>query len=64
MLKLPPAAIESRWILDAGSTGLIMSADRHLEPRDQTWLLPGPEAHWAKVTFERYFLATRRSGKV
>ena len=64
MLKLPPASIDARWILDAGSTGVIMTADRFLEPREQTWLLPGPEAHWAKVTFEKYFLARLKSRRV
>jgi hypothetical protein len=28
------------------------------------WLIPGPEAHWAKVAFEKYFLATWRRGFV
>lgn len=63
-IRLPFGAIDAKCILDAGSTGIIMSSDRILAPRKHTWLIPGPEAHWAKVAFERYFLATRRRGFV
>jgi sulfide:quinone oxidoreductase len=50
--------------LDAGNTGIVMTADHLLEPRDHAWLIPGPEAHWAKLAFEKYFLATHRHGHV
>jgi sulfide:quinone oxidoreductase len=63
-VALPPSAIDAKYVLDAGNTGLIMSSDHFLEPRDHAWLIPGPEAHWAKVAFEKYFLATRRRGIV
>ena len=53
-----------RAVTDAGNTGLILSSDDFLGPRDHTWLIPGPEAHWAKVAFEKCFLATRRHGIV
>ncbi len=62
LLALPPAAIDAKCVLDAGNTGVIMSADRFLAPRKHAWLVPGPEAHWAKLAFEKYFLATRRRG--
>jgi sulfide:quinone oxidoreductase len=62
-VSLPPAAIDAKCVLDAGNTGVIMSADRMLEPRKHAWLVPGPEAHWAKLAFEKYFLATRRRGR-
>ena len=61
---LPPGAIDAKCILDAGNNGIIMSADHLLEPRSHAWLIPGPEAHWAKLAFEKYFLTTRRRGWV
>jgi sulfide:quinone oxidoreductase len=63
-VRLPFTAIDAKCILDAGSTGIIMLSDKILAPRKHQWLIPGPEAHWAKVAFERYFLATRRRGRV
>lgn len=63
LVSLPPGAIDAKCVLDAGSTGVIMSGDRMLAPRKHAWLVPGPEAHWAKLAFEKYFLATRRRGR-
>ncbi|MEM4408187.1 MAG: FAD/NAD(P)-binding oxidoreductase [Candidatus Caldarchaeum sp.] len=63
-IKLPFSAIDAKCILDAGSTGFIMISDHMLAPRKHEWLIPGPEAHWAKVAFEKYFLATRKRGLV
>jgi sulfide:quinone oxidoreductase len=59
---LPPAAIDAKCVLDAGNNGIIMLADHFLEPREHAWLVPGPEAHWAKLAFEKYFLSTHRRG--
>lgn len=61
---LAPGAIDAKCILDAGNNGIIMLADHFLEPREHAWLIPGPEAHWAKLAFEKYFLTTRRHGWV
>jgi len=61
-VRLPFGAIDAKCVLDAGNTGIIMSSDRILKPRKHEWLIPGPEAHWAKLAFEKYFLATRRRG--
>lgn len=61
-IALAPGAIEAKAILDAGNNGIIMVGDHFLEPRMYTWLLPGPEAHWAKIAFEKMFLATHRRG--
>lgn len=61
-VRLPFPSIDAKCILDAGNTGVIMTSDHILEPRDHAWLIPGPEAHWAKLAFEKYFLATRRRG--
>lgn len=63
-LSIPASAIDAKCVLDAGNNGIIMTADHLLEPRGHAWLIPGPEAHWAKVAFEKYFLATRRHGVV
>ncbi|HVC94555.1 MAG TPA: FAD-dependent oxidoreductase [Pirellulales bacterium] len=62
MISLPPGSIDAKCVLDAGNSGIIMSADHFLEPRKHAWLIPGPEAHWAKLAFEKYFLATHRHG--
>jgi sulfide:quinone oxidoreductase len=63
-VALPPGSIDAKCVLDAGNMGIIMSADHFLEPREHTWLIPGPEAHWAKLAFEKYFLTTRKRGMV
>ena len=62
LLSLSPGAIDAKCVLDAGNNGIIMTADRLLEPREHAWLIPGPEAHWAKLAFEKYFLTTHRMG--
>ena len=62
MIRLPPGAIDAKCVLDAGNNGIIMTADHFLEPRSHAWLIPGPEAHWAKLAFEKYFLYTRSHG--
>jgi len=62
LISLPFASIDAKCILDAGNTGVIMTSDHILEPRKHAWLIPGPEAHWAKLAFEKYFLETRKRG--
>lgn len=64
MVSLPPSAIDAKCVLDAGDTGIIMTADHFLEPREHAWLIPGPEAHWAKLAFEKYFLTKHKHGWV
>jgi sulfide:quinone oxidoreductase len=64
LVGLPPGSIDAKCILDAGNNGIIMTSDHFLEPRDHAWLIPGPEAHWAKLAFEKYFLATHKRGHV
>ncbi len=64
LIGLPPGSIDAKCVLDAGNNGIIMTADHFLEPRDHAWLIPGPEAHWAKLAFEKYFLATHKAGHV
>ncbi|MFO0676997.1 MAG: FAD-dependent oxidoreductase [Polyangiaceae bacterium] len=64
MISLPAGSIDAKCVLDAGNNGIIMTSDHFLEPRDHAWLVPGPEAHWAKLAFEKYFLATHKRGMV
>jgi sulfide:quinone oxidoreductase len=64
LVGLPAGSIDAKCILDAGNNGIIMTSDHFLEPRDHAWLIPGPEAHWAKLAFEKYFLATHKRGLV
>lgn len=64
LVGLPPGSIDAKCVLDAGNNGIIMTSDHFLEPRNHAWLIPGPEAHWAKLAFEKYFLATHRRGHV
>jgi sulfide:quinone oxidoreductase len=64
MVALPPAQIDAKCVMDAGDSGIIMSSDHYLEPRAQVWLIPGPEAHWAKLAFEKYFLTAHKLGLV
>lgn len=64
LVSLPPGSIDAKCVLDAGNNGIIMTSDHFLEPRSHAWLVPGPEAHWAKLAFEKYFLSTHRRGHV
>lgn len=54
---------DGKYILDGGDDGLVMSSSGRSPGADE-WVVPGFEAHWAKVAFERYFLATRSRGIV
>lgn len=51
-------------ILDAGNTGLAIKTDRVLGGGKHTHVMAGPQAHWAKVAFERVFLAARKRGSL
>jgi sulfide:quinone oxidoreductase len=51
-------------IMDAGNMGMMIVGDHMLSPREHEFIIPGPEAHWAKVAFEKYFLWTRRHAQV
>ncbi|MFN7979163.1 MAG: FAD-dependent oxidoreductase [Vicinamibacterales bacterium] len=51
-------------IMDTGNMGMIIAGDHMLSPREHEFIIPGPEAHWAKVAFEKYFLWTRRHAHV
>jgi len=51
-------------ILDAGNNGIIFKADHVLGNSEHAHVVAGPQAHWAKIAFERYFLTSRRHGMV
>jgi hypothetical protein len=56
-------------VLDAGNNGIIFKADHVLshgvhagEDVPSARVMSGPQAHWAKLAFERYFLSSRKRG--
>jgi NADH dehydrogenase FAD-containing subunit len=51
-------------VLDAGNNGVLILADKMLPPRKAAALIPGPQAHAAKLLFEKYFLWKARNGYV
>jgi sulfide:quinone oxidoreductase len=61
---LPLAELAAICVLDAGNNGIVFKADRVLGDGDHARVMAGPQAHWAKLAFERYFLASRKRGLV
>jgi sulfide:quinone oxidoreductase len=67
--SLPPEDLGAMCILDAGNNGVIFKAS-HVLARNETGngkvstahLSAGPHAHWAKLAFERVYLASRKRG--
>ena len=51
-------------VLDAGDDGIVFKADKVLGGADHAGVMAGPQAHWAKLAFERYVLASRKRGLV
>jgi NADH dehydrogenase FAD-containing subunit len=51
-------------VMDAGNNGVVILADKMLPPRKTGLLIPGPQAHLAKLMFEKYFLWKTRNGYV
>jgi sulfide:quinone oxidoreductase len=54
------ADMNALCIMDTGNMGMMIVGDHMLAPRAHEFIIPGPEAHWAKVAFEKYFMFTRR----
>ena len=42
--------------MDAGNMGMMILGDKMLSNRRFEVILPEPQAHWAKIGFEKYFL--------
>jgi NADH dehydrogenase FAD-containing subunit len=62
--RVPIDELGAICILDGGNTGIILKTDRVLGDAAHPHLMAGPQAHWAKVAFERFFIASRRRGHV
>ena len=62
--ELPLAELAAICVLDAGNNGIVFKADKVLGDGDHARVMAGPQAHWAKLAFERYFLASRKRGLV
>lgn len=67
--SLPLDELSAICVLDAGNSGVIFKADnvlargeRGLNPKAHT--MAGPQAHLAKLAFEKVFLASRKRGKL
>jgi sulfide:quinone oxidoreductase len=60
--RMPLSELAAVCILDAGGSGIIFKADHVLSGNGHARVMSGPQAHWAKIAFERYFLASRKHG--
>jgi sulfide:quinone oxidoreductase len=66
---LPIEDLGAVCVLDAGNNGVIFKAD-HVLARNgaangktaSAHVMAGPQAHWAKLAFERIFMSSRRRG--
>jgi len=61
-----PARARATWnavcLADMGDTGAAFVALPQIPPRNVTWARVGKWVHYAKVAYEKYFLAKMRSG--
>lgn len=60
----PFAEMNALCVMDAGNMGMMILGDHMMGPRKHEVILPGPQAHWAKLAFEKYFLSSRSRGHV
>ena len=56
--------MEAICILDAGNNGIIFKADHVLGDSEHPHVMTGPQAHWAKIAFEKIFLTSRKHGRI
>jgi sulfide:quinone oxidoreductase len=66
--SLPLADLAAMCILDAGNNGVIFRANHVLANGTgnakvaKAHIMAGPQAHWAKLAFERVYLGSRKRG--
>ena len=58
--ELPYGDIPAFCVMDAGNMGMMIVGDKMLPDRRFQMIIPGPQAHWAKVGFEKYFMRMLR----
>ncbi len=61
---MPFSLIHAYCIMDTGNMGMLILGDHMLGARHLEFIIPGPQAHWAKLAFEKYFLFSRKHGHV
>lgn len=61
---MPFSLIQAYCIMDTGDMGMMILGDHMLGARHLEFIIPGPQAHWAKLAFEKYFLYSRKHGHV
>ncbi|MBK9945042.1 MAG: NAD(P)/FAD-dependent oxidoreductase [Kouleothrix sp.] len=61
---MPFSLIHAYCIMDTGNMGMLILGDHMVGARHLEFIIPGPQAHWAKLAFEKYFLYTRKHGHV
>ncbi|MFT4049501.1 MAG: FAD/NAD(P)-binding oxidoreductase [Solirubrobacterales bacterium] len=66
---LPLDELSAICVLDGGNNGVIFKAENVLARgengvRPKAHTMAGPQAHWAKLAFERVFLESRKRGKL
>ncbi len=62
--SMPMTDMEAICILDAGNNGIIFKADHVLGDSQHAHVMSGPQAHWAKLAFERIFIESRKRGRL
>jgi len=60
----PFGDIPAVCVMDAGNMGVMIFSDKMLPPRKHELLIPGPQGHWAKLAFEKYYLWKMKNGYV
>lgn len=61
---LPLSDMGAMCMLDAGNGGFMIRTDHILGTPEHPRIMSGPQVHWAKVAFEKMFLASRRRGRL
>ncbi|MDH5471610.1 MAG: FAD-dependent oxidoreductase [Gammaproteobacteria bacterium] len=61
-----PVASKATWnafcLADLGDTGAAFIALPQIPPRNVTWFKKGKWVHWAKISFEKYFIRKMKTG--